>query len=128
MLMYKKRKGRNDRMINMKKLALKITGGIVAFAPAIALGQTAPPNALPSGPGDVITILTTITGWMFAIFLALAVVIFLYAAFLYLTAAGNAENVTKAKSALIYGVVAIVVAVIASGIAPVVCGLLNVTC
>lgn len=54
------------------------------------------------------------------IFGALAIVVIIYAAYVYLTAGGNAARVETAKKTLIFAVVAIVLAALASGIPSVV--------
>jgi len=114
----------------MSKLTLKIAGTLTALAPAAAFAQTtsAPPTPITTASG-IVTKLGDVAGWLFAIFLALAVLFLIYAAFMYLTAAGNTDKTTGARNALIYGIVAIVVAVVAGGIPKIVCSILGVaTC
>ena len=115
----------------MRKLAIKISMAIGALMPATALAQSPgviPPSPLSSpieSPADVVTTLDTISGWLFTIFFALAIVFLVYAAFLYLTAGGNETRVGSAKGVLIYAIVAIVVALIAGGIPLFVSGILG---
>lgn len=83
----------------------------------MAFAQTPPPVPTTiTSYGGVINIINTIGNWMFGILLALAVVFLLYAAFLYLTAAGDSGKTDQAKNIIIYAIVAIIVAVLAKGI------------
>ena len=68
---------------------------------------------------DVLNVIDRITNWMFTIFLAVAVIMILIAAFKYLTSGGG-ENVAKAHKMILYAAVAIAVAVLAKGIVKVV--------
>lgn len=111
----------------MNKFAIKTAATLTALIPAVALAQTPPTKPITTAAG-ITTLLDTIAGWMFAIFLALAVIFLIYAAFLYLTAAGNEGKVSSARNALIYSVVAIVVAVVAGGVPQIVCSLLKTSC
>jgi hypothetical protein len=54
--------------------------------------------------------------WFAGIIFAISVLIILYAAFLFVTAAGNEDKVTKAKSTIVYGLIGIAVAMLAFGV------------
>lgn len=112
----------------MRKLALK-TGATIATLMPVALAPRAfgieTPTAPITDPQGIVDIINTVAGWFFAVFLALAVVFLLWAAFQYLTAAGNQDRVDKAKNTLIYSVVAIVVALVAGGLVQVISGILD---
>lgn len=64
---------------------------------------------------DVLDVLQRITNWMFTIFIALAAMMIIYAAYIYLTSGGG-EEVGKAHKMLLYSVVAIVVATMSRAI------------
>lgn len=66
--------------------------------------------------GGIETCITGITGVVTFIFFAVAIIFILYAAFLYLTAAGNDERLASAKRALLYAIIAIFIAVLAPAI------------
>lgn len=83
--------------------------------PVVALAQETPPSPITS-PGGLVAVLERVSGWMFTIFLSLAVVFILWSAFLYLTAAGNSDKLGSAKNTFIYAVIATVVALIAGGV------------
>jgi len=67
----------------------------------------------------------TITNWIFwAVFLISAAVI-VYSGFLYMTAAGNPDKASKAKSALTYAVIGVIIALFARLIPALVTGILG---
>jgi len=92
--------------------------------PSLALAGGHPENIIDS-PEKIVGVLGTVAAWLFTILMALAVVMVVYAAFLYLTAAGNPERITSAKKTLIYAIVAIVVALVAGGIPVLILNLLG---
>ncbi|MBM3255921.1 MAG: hypothetical protein FJZ04_00400 [Candidatus Moranbacteria bacterium] len=61
---------------------------------------------------DVVEMLLTIINYALIVLGVLAVAVFIYAGFLYLTAAGVQEKIDKAKNTLLYAVIGIVVAVL----------------
>ncbi len=65
---------------------------------------------------DITDIIVTVINWLMGLFFAVAVLFIFYAAYLYLTAAGEPEKLTKAKNQLIYSIIAIVVALLAGSI------------
>ena len=111
-----------NMLTKTKKL---IKGGIVLklLLPSLALAQI--PTDILDTPEKAVAILDTVAGWLFAILMSLAVVMIIYAAYLYLTAAGNPERITSAKKTLIYAIVAIVVALVAGGIPKLIEGILR---
>ena len=93
----------------------------LAVAPVLAVEM--PRNI---GNSKTVTNVTTFTnifdiflaavGWIYRIFFIVAAVFIIIAAFNYLTAQGDPEKVGKAKSMIIYAVIAIVVALLAFSI------------
>jgi len=116
-------------IINLKKVAA--TAGVLALAliPMLSLAQA------PTAPGgivspintvtDVRTVLESILRILYIIFFVVAAIFIVLAAFQYLTAGGEEEKVEKAKKMLIYAVIAIAVALVATGVASVVRGLIT---
>lgn len=87
---------------------------IVVFAilfstPALALAAI-------DTPQKVINAITRLSGWMYGVLLAAAVLFILLAAFNFLSAGDDAEKITKARRELIYAAVAVGVAILATGI------------
>lgn len=93
----------------MKKL------GITAFTvltllPLLAMAQPAAPDQVQFASGGietVIKVINTIANYLMFALLALAGLFIVYAAYLYLTAAGDPEKVKSASNVIIYAVVAI---------------------
>ncbi|MDP3991667.1 MAG: hypothetical protein Q8P66_02075 [Candidatus Colwellbacteria bacterium] len=101
---------------NLQKLTTKINSayvGAVLVQPARALGEPTAPIKTAQGVVDAIN---QVANFLFAVFLALAVIFLIVAALFYLTAAGNQTQLDKAKNTLIYSIVAIVIALIAGGL------------
>lgn len=63
--------------------------------------------------GFVSKVLCPIVGAMFSVLMVLSSIMVLYGAYTYLTAAGDAEKVSKATKTITYAAVAVVVALIA---------------
>lgn len=109
---------------SMTKMKSVLTAGLIAISIlniagiAFAQGTIANVPITRVGPGTVgglADLLRAIVRWVYIGFFILAVFFILYAAFLYLTAAGNDEAIGRAKKVLIYAVVAIVIAFLAVG-------------
>ena len=84
-----------------------------ALVPAVGLAQVSPPQPKINTFNDVTNILGTFMSWIFTILIFLAVIFVLYAAWLYLTAAGEPEKVSKANKTLLYAAIAVAVAILA---------------
>ncbi len=69
-----------------------------------------------TGTINVMDVLNRVVNWTFTFLLAFAVISILYSAFLFLTAGGDPEKINKAKSQLMYSVVAIAIALVAKGV------------
>ncbi|OGZ97117.1 MAG: hypothetical protein A3I44_05500 [Candidatus Sungbacteria bacterium RIFCSPLOWO2_02_FULL_51_17] len=90
----------------MKK---RILGGLVITwgAPLLVLASGI------SEPCDVVNLLNNLKGYFQDIVFILAIAAILYSGFLFLTAGGNEQTVTKAKTALVWGLIGIAVALFA---------------
>ncbi len=71
---------------------------------------------MPNSPNDIEKVIENFRDWFARIIGVLGVIIILYAAFLYMTAGGDEEKVTKAKKTLIAGVIGVALAIIAYGV------------
>lgn len=116
----------------MKNIMTKVACGAVialAFAPLASFAAV----GIPAGGGvpqpnnitidSVTDLIATIANWAFAIFLAVAVIYILFAAYLYLK--GEEGDIEKAKERLIAAAIAIAIALLAKGVAPLVKSLLG---
>src|SRR3989344_5329700 len=109
----------------MKKLTKIASIALLAAflaVPVLALGQVGTPPEIPEGTetdivgGDsIVELLKKFLGWVGFIF---------YAGFLYLTAAGDPTKVTKAGSQFKYGVIAIIIGLLAYGLPRIVANIL----
>jgi len=83
------------------------------------------PPGLTSIP-QVQALLGVIADWMYSFALIVGVIMFLWGGFLYYTSADNPEQLEKAKKTLLFGVIGLVVAIIASDIPTVITNFLGV--
>ena len=113
-------------MNNIKKLALVSFIFLVGIVPlfVFAVGST-PVTGVITSITDVESVLTGILGWVNTFFYLFATAFIIIAAFFYLTAQGEPEKVKKAKSMLIYAIVAIVIALLAGGMTDLIKGILK---
>ncbi|TXH01898.1 MAG: hypothetical protein E6P95_01000 [Candidatus Moraniibacteriota bacterium] len=107
-------------MQKLKKLAFGAANGLVLLAPAIASAQLnngnwdtrGTSNAQAAGlpTGSIYQIISSTLSWLLAILGFIAVIGFVISGILYLTAAGNESQIEKAKSAMTYSIVGVIVA------------------
>ena len=82
----------------------------------------------PLGGGTVWGLLDKIIDFLFTIGIPLAVVMILWAALQFLTAAGNPQRIQSAKNTLIWTLVGFAILILAKGIALGICDFFGVTC
>lgn len=101
------------------KLSLVISVISLLLLGNVAIGQIAQiPGVQQTGPttvGGFMDVIRNIVRWVYILFFIIAVLFIIFAAFSYLTAGGDPEQVDKAKSRIIYAAVAIAVALLAVG-------------
>jgi len=109
-------------MNSLKTKIIAVALGVSVFGLMAGIAMAQPTNPVPGvtvvGPTTVtglVVVVQAIVKWVYIIFFTLAVLFILFAAFTYLTAGGEAEAVSKAKTQLIYAAVAIAVALLAVG-------------
>jgi hypothetical protein len=102
--------------------ALWLIATVVFLPPALAATPAEPITS----ESDVINALGNVAGFMFNVFLGLAVIFVIFAAFLYLTATGDTNRLNQAKNVLIYSIVAIVIALLAGGVTTLVQNIIGV--
>src|ERR1700722_2160804 len=104
------------------KFAKEFSPSIIALAlPVLAFADTpAPPTVQANVPqssitsvGGVLNLLCVVFAWMFYFLIVLAVIFVIWAAFKYLTAAGEPEKEKSAGQTLLYAAIAIGVALLA---------------
>ena len=88
----------------------------LALAPAIASAQwtsgrtNAAQSALPGG--NLVDIIGNLMKWLLAILGFIGIIGFVIAGILYLTAAGDEDRINSAKSAMMYSIIGVIVALI----------------
>ena len=108
---------------SIKKIALFLPLIIMVAMPLMVFAQ--PAESPIQSIQDVESLLNRILNIVFVIFFIIAVLFIILAAFGYLTAGGDDEKIKSAKQKLIYAIVAIVVALLATGIDNLVGGVLR---
>src|SRR3990167_6975958 len=97
----------------MKILKRIAVAGVLAL-PFLAGAQEVQPVPASSNPlQQIFGILERLTNWLLTALLVLAGIFIIFAAYQYLTAAGNEEKVKSAKNIIIYAVVAIGIGLLA---------------
>ena len=100
-----------------KNLVNKIIAAALILSPFAVFAQvTSPPGAVVTSIGDIMRIVETAVNWAFSLLLILAVLFIFYYAWIYMTAGGELEAVTRAKKNLLYAVIGIVIALLARSI------------
>ena len=100
-----------------KEKAYKAFIAVLLLAPSTALAQgwsTGRSNASSFGlPGNtVMGIIATAANWLLAIFGFLGIIAFVISGILYLTAAGDEGQIDRAKNAMQYSIIGVIVALI----------------
>ncbi|OGZ78143.1 MAG: hypothetical protein A2358_02220 [Candidatus Staskawiczbacteria bacterium RIFOXYB1_FULL_37_44] len=102
-------------------LSLAILGiAVLPFAALAINDPNAGSNPTGSGAINLGGLITAILGKLWIIFGALAVIMFVYAGILFMTAQGAPEKVSAARQAFLWGVVGVVVGIIAFSIVTIV--------
>ncbi|MBI5079353.1 hypothetical protein HZB06_01590 [Candidatus Wolfebacteria bacterium] len=95
-------------------MTLGFFGLLLASAVSAQTVTTIPPVG-PTTVGGIVNLIQYLVRWVYIIFFVIAVMFLIFAAFTYLTAAGDPTKVSSAKDKLIYAVVAMIVAFLAVG-------------
>lgn len=94
-----------------------LVGGFTATLGNIAVAAVInPPNVNITDKSQFLTALDNVVNFAFVLFFTVAAFFFLWAAFDYLTAAGDTTKLGTAKSRLIYGIIAVVLAAVAKSL------------
>ena len=91
----------------------------IAVLPVLALAQ----GGIPGVPaiqtnkvGDITGLISNLVNKVWMVFAALAVIMFVYAGVKFLLAAGNPEKIAEARTAALWGVIGVVVMILAFSI------------
>jgi hypothetical protein len=94
----------------MKKI-IKTAVALAYAMPLAALASNIDANSFVKN--NLSNFVNGIAAWFAGIIFAVSVLVILYAAFLFITAAGNEEKITKAKGTIVSGLIGIFVAMLA---------------
>ncbi|HEY4509930.1 MAG TPA: hypothetical protein VJC15_03020 [Candidatus Paceibacterota bacterium] len=96
------------------------------------LAAEEPPEGFKGGPvqtvktgGELVTLIQELTNWVFVVFLLMAVIFVILAAFQFLSGGGDPQAVAQARQKLIWAAVGIIVATLARAIPTVVNNIIN---
>ena len=98
-------------------MSLVLVFGVFVL-PVVARVDTAPTG--PTNIEGLIDIIDKIVDWAFAILIAVAAFMIIYAGFGWMTAAGDSDKLDNARKTLIYALVGVGVAVLAKGLVAIV--------
>lgn len=84
----------------------------VLFSPGVLSAQLSLPTGtnLPASP--ITVVILALMQWLLMIVAVIAIIAFVISGILYLTAAGNETQAEKAKNALIYSIIGVIVAML----------------
>ena len=99
----------------MKNLFKKLVPVSAIALPLIAFGQVAQ-RVLIQDIGGLNRVIERIVNWVTGLFFVVAILFLFWAAYLYLTAAGDEKGLEKAKNQLIYSIIAITIALLAGSV------------
>lgn len=97
------------------QIVRKISYGLaasIAAAPMAVLAQFQTPTGTGLPAGSIISIITNGMNWLLIIVGILGVIGFVIAGIIYLTAAGDEDQIAKGKKAMIFSIVGVIVALI----------------
>ena len=112
-------------MLKLKKLALKIalpaasalaTVSALAADPGVITPPTVPTGVTTFTKSNLWTQIGIVVNWVVALIGIASLIFLLYGAYMYMSSGQNEDNLKKAKSTLLYGVIGAVVAVLAFSI------------
>jgi len=98
---------------------------LIATMPFVALAQFQTPSGTGLPAGSILGIITSGMNWLLILVGILGVIGFVIAGIIYLTAAGDEDQIAKGKKAMIYSIVGVIVALIGVVIIQAVQGLLG---
>ena len=126
--MFKLKNIKIKNMVNKAKRIVSLALVSLIFVPLLVLGQSdfmpTPSEQLGSGLGDqysfsdksIVEVVETIGSYVIGILVIVAVFYVLWAAYTFITAAGDTEKITSARNRIMYAGIGIIVALLARGI------------
>lgn len=103
----------------MKKVNKYVVGSVLGLSlllPLLAMAQV--PGPIITTPTDISRIITAVFTWLGGIILTISLIMFFYAAILYMTAGASETTLAKSKTVLIYAIVGLAVAILTYSFKP----------
>ena len=112
-------------IMNIVKKLSYAAASLATATPAVALAQFQTPAGTGLPGGSILGIITSAMNWLLILVGILGVIGFVIAGIIYLTAAGDEDQIAKGKKAMIYSIVGVIVALLGVVIIQAVQGLLS---
>lgn len=109
----------------IKKIITTAYVSLLVFFPLMVRGEETGTPILEKAPGSLLSkggikgayaLITKAGGWLSNIIIALAVVFIIYGGFVFVTAGGDEEKIKSGRGYVLWGVIGLVVATVATGI------------
>lgn len=103
----------------MKKIIPIVSIFALLLIPTFAGAQVLTEQTFVAGVSNItgaLGVINKIATWFLTIVVAIAVIMFVYAGFLYLTSGGDDEKIKSAKNYLLYGIIGVAVALLAGAL------------
>jgi hypothetical protein len=99
-----------------KKIAIASIFASLLILPAVAFALPLTPPALPGTVSNLWVVIIAILNFLWPIFIGVSIIMFLFSGFMFVTALGEPGKIKLARESAIYGIVGIVVAILAFSI------------
>ena len=109
----------------MKKILLSLL--LIGFLAVPVIGLTQTPPIIPGSPDTLFLTINSIISYLFWVLIFGAALVIAFAAYLFLTAAGDPDKTSKARNYVLYAMIAVIVGFLSKGIIALVARMLNVT-
>ena len=103
----------------IKKIFFAVGLVLAGFVPAHSVSAVTSTSPIQNWEG-VVHLLEKAGQWMYQAFFIIAVMYFLWGAFTFLQAGGDAAKVAEGKKRILYGVIAVIVALVSTGVAQII--------
>jgi hypothetical protein len=98
-----------------KKIITTLFSVVLVALPAAVLAFSTPDQ--PTTPiSSMLDVIDRIVGFIWPLFIGLAILMFIYAGFMFLTARGEAGKIATARTAVVWGVIGLAVGIISAQI------------
>lgn len=103
-------------MKNLKNILMNLIIFGSLFGCLLPLTVNAQPLSPITGTADIIRALNNVKNLIWAIILVIVVIMFVWAGITFVTAEGNPNRIEQARNRVLYGIIGIIIALIAGGL------------